>query len=86
MSGQTQAQISSYELGRTMPNLESAQKVAAALGISLQDLIGEKEPATAPPRPASKVEMALWVIEAIGIDGFKLDRVRTVLLDRPYKL
>lgn len=69
-----------------MPNLESAQKVAAALGISLQNFIGEKEPSTSPPRPATKIEMALWVIEAIGIDGFKLDKVRTVLLDRPYKL
>lgn len=85
VAGITQAQVSNYEVGKQFPGLETAMRLASAFGITVADLIGEKEPATAPPRPPTRNEMALWVIEAIGIEGFQLDRIREVLRDRPYK-
>lgn len=82
MCGLTQAQISAYEIGRSFPGLESTVKLAEAFGTTVSDLLGEKDPATAPARPATKSEMALWVIESIGLDGFKLDHVRRILTEK----
>lgn len=80
--GMTQAQISAYEIGKSFPNLESAIAMANAFGTTVAALIGETEPFRAPPRPATKSEMALWVIESIGLDGFKLDHVRRILTEK----
>ena len=86
MTGLTQAQISAYEVGRSFPGLESAMALSTALGVTVAELIGEKEPISRPPRPPTKNEMALWVIRTIGIDGFALDRIQSALLEKPYKL
>lgn len=85
MTGLTQAQISAYEVGRSFPGLESALALSAALGTTAAELIGQDVPRVAPPRPASKSEMAIWLLEAIGIDGFPLERCRSVLIDKVYK-
>jgi transcriptional regulator with XRE-family HTH domain len=82
MCGLTQAQISAYEIGRSFPGLESTIKLAHAFGTTVAELIGESEPKTAPPRPPSKHEMALWVIESLGIDGFRLETIRRLLLEK----
>lgn len=82
----TQAQISAYERGTSFPGLESSVRLAAALGVTVSDLIGEKEPLPAPPRPATKSEMAIWILEAIGLDVLKLNHVKRILQDRPTKL
>ena len=79
MAGITQAQISNYEVGKQFPGLETAAKLAAAFGITIADLIGEADPKPAKPRPASKEEMALWVIEAIGISQVRIEQIRRVL-------
>jgi len=34
--------IAKYETGKSEPSLESAQKLASALGVPVDDLIGEK--------------------------------------------
>lgn len=86
MSGHSQAQVSSWELGKTFPGLESLIKLAAAAGTTISEIIGEEMPATAPPRPATEIEMALWIIHKVGINGFKLDRVKEVLLEKPYRM
>lgn len=79
MAGITQAQVSNYEVGRQMPGLETAAKLAGAFGITVAELIGEKEPKAAAPRPPRKEEMALWVLEAIGISATRLDQIRHLL-------
>jgi transcriptional regulator with XRE-family HTH domain len=85
MTNLTQAQISAYEVGRSLPGLESAVALSAALGTTVAELIGQASPRVAPPRPATKSEMACWLLEAIGIDGFPLERCRQVLIDKVYK-
>lgn len=85
MAGITQGQVSNYEVGRAFPGLESTIAMAGALGTTVAALLDESEPVRAPPRPATRNEMALWIIEAIGIDGFALDRIRSVLLDRDHR-
>ncbi len=79
MAGITQAQVSNYEVGKQFPGLETAAKLAAAFGITVAELIGETDPKPAAPRPASKEEMALWVIEAVGISQVRLDQIRRIL-------
>lgn len=79
MAGCTQAQISAYEVGKAFPNLETALRLSAAFGISLGDMIGEQDPKPGKPRPPSKEEMALWVLEAVGISQVRLDQIRRVL-------
>lgn len=84
MCGLTQAQISAYELGKSFPGLESTVSLANALGTTVTALLEESDPKTAPPRPPSKHEMAYWILEAIGIEGFPLERCRAVLIDKVY--
>ncbi len=79
MCGMSQAQLSAYELGKHLPNLESLDLLAKALGTTIAAIIDEKEPSLAPPRKPDKDEMALWVLESIGVAGFKLDGVRRIL-------
>lgn len=54
--------------------------MAEALGLTVGALIGETAPTRSPPRPPTKNEMVVWLIEAIGIEGFALDRIRSTLL------
>lgn len=79
MAGVTQAQISNYEIGKQFPGVETTVRLAAALGITLADLIEQENPAFAPPRPARKEEMALWILEEIGISQVRLDQMRAIL-------
>lgn len=79
-----QAQISSYEIGKNLPNLESLGVLAKQLGTTIALLVDEDEPTLAPPRNPDKWEMALFIIRTIGVDGFKLDRIRDVLKDTRY--
>jgi len=81
MAGLTQAQISAYEVGRAFPGLESTIKLAQVLGVSVSDLLGETAPKTAPPRPPTRAEMALWVLEAMQFARPVIERVRLVLKD-----
>lgn len=83
--GLTQGQISAYELGKAFPTLESTARMCKARGISIAAFLEEIEPSCAPPRTPSKEEMAIWVVRALGIDGFKLDHVRRILMDGPGK-
>lgn len=79
MAGITQAQVSNYEVGKQFPGLETAAKLAAAFGITVADLIGEADPKPGAPRPPRKEEMAIWVLEAIGISQVRVDQIRRVL-------
>lgn len=82
MAGITQAQISNYEAGKAFPGLETAAKLASAFGITVAELIEEKEPKAAAPRPPRKEEMAIWVLQAIGISEVRLDQIRYILGER----
>lgn len=79
MAGCTQAQISAYEVGKAFPGLETCQKLAQAFGITVSEFLQEQEPKPAAPRPPRKEEMALWVLEAVGISQVRLDQIRRVL-------
>lgn len=83
MSGLTQAQVSNYESGKQFPGLETALRLSTAFGITVADLIGEDEPKCAAPRAARKEEMALWVLEAIGISEVRVDQIRHILGEKP---
>jgi len=77
--GVKQAQVSGWELGKNLPNLESLLVLCHNLGVSLTDFLGEKSPTSAPPRKPDKYEMALWIIQAIGVEGFRLEQVKRFL-------
>lgn len=79
MAGVTQAQISNYEIGKQFPGVETVVRLAAAFGITVAELIEQDSPTAAPPRPPSKEEMALWVMEGIGISRVRLDQMRYIL-------
>ena len=44
LSGVYQSCISMYENGQRSPRLEIATKIASALGVTVDELIGEKKP------------------------------------------
>lgn len=79
MAGVTQAQISNYESGKQFPGVETAVRLAAALGLTLAEFVEQENPRCAAPRPASKEEMALWILEAIGISQVRMDQMRQIL-------
>lgn len=79
MAGCTQAQISAYERGNAYPGLETLQNLAKAFGITVSELLNEREPKPTPPRPPTKEEMALWVLEAIGISPKRRAHIKLVL-------
>jgi transcriptional regulator with XRE-family HTH domain len=83
MANVTQGQISHYELGKAFPNLESTIRIANAMGVTVASLIGETDARPAPPRPPRKEEMALFILEALGISEIKVDQVRYILGEVP---
>lgn len=82
--GMTQAQVSAYEIGKAYPTLESALKICAAARVSITSLIEDRDAHITPLRRATEEEMALWVIEKIGLDKPALDRVRGMLIGLDY--
>lgn len=78
----TQAQISAYETGRAYPTLESALKICTVARVSITALIDDTDAIDLPLRKPTRPEMALWVIEEIGVRGPLLDQVRVLLLGR----
>lgn len=76
----TQAQVSAYELGKMLPSLDSLKRMCESRGITIAAFLEEEEMRTAPPRAPSKEEMALWIIRALGIDGFPLDACKRALI------
>lgn len=83
MAGLTQAQVSNYEAGKQFPTLETSLRLAKVLGITVADLIGEKEPIAAAPRPPRKEEMVLWMLEHVGISEIRIDQIRRILGEAP---
>jgi transcriptional regulator with XRE-family HTH domain len=75
----TQGQISHYESGRALPGLESLARICAALGVTVADFLGEKEPHTAPPREPSKEEMTVFLLSAIGISEIRIAQIERIL-------
>lgn len=82
--GMTQAQVSAYEIGKAYPTLESALKICAAARVSITSLIEDRDAHIVPLRRATEEEMALWVIEKIGLPRPALDRVKSVLIEMDY--
>lgn len=84
LCGYTQAQISTWEIGKNLPNLESLYVLAKNYGTTIADMLGEEAPICAPAKQPSPKEMAIFIIRAVGIDGFKLQRITEVLRDTRY--
>lgn len=74
-----QAQISGWELGKNYPTLESMLLLAEAYGTTVAEILNQEHPKVAPPRPPSKVEMAIWIMAEIGIPPNKIEFVRGVI-------
>lgn len=62
-AGTTQAQISAYINQKGSPTLESAERLAGALGVSIAALIGDEPPVIAPPSTSPEERR----LEAIGM-------------------
>jgi transcriptional regulator with XRE-family HTH domain len=54
LSGMSKQAISSLELGKRQPTLETAKKLARALGVSLDELTGDGGAAEKPKRKRGK--------------------------------
>lgn len=77
--GVVQAQVSGWECGKNLPNIEGFAKLAHAYGTTVAAILDEKEPHLAPPRPPNRVEMAMWILEAIDIPAPKVEFVRSII-------
>lgn len=82
--GMTQSQVSAYEIGKAYPTLESALKMCAAARVSITSLIEDSDTRTIPLRKATDEEMALWVVEKIGVPKVELDHVRDILIHKTH--
>lgn len=78
--GINRAQIAAYLTARSSPNLDNLAALALALGVPSDSLLGIK-PLPLPPKPRAptSAEMAMWVIQSIGVDDLAVERIRKLL-------
>lgn len=79
IAGITQTQVSHYENGSHLPNLETCWALANALGVSISMLVGEDKIRFAPPRRPTREELALFVLEAIEVPHDVMARIRLII-------
>jgi transcriptional regulator with XRE-family HTH domain len=81
--GIAQQQLASYEIGRRRVPLSLMPKLARALSVSIEELIGEESPQSAPTRrgPPSRIQMQLERIQALprARQRFLSDMIETAL-------
>ena len=84
-TGLLRAYVSRVENGHTIPNVETLEKFAAALGMPLYQVLYEGEEPPKPPRLPTKVKEKLWGNS--GREARQLDRLRRLLarMDGPQR-
>lgn len=77
--GITQGQVSHFELGRSMPGLETLLSICQASGLMLSELLGETPPKLRPPAPPTRAQKAVWILEEMQFTKPVIDRIRSTL-------
>jgi transcriptional regulator with XRE-family HTH domain len=84
-AGLSRAVVNDYLRGKGEPGLDKVARIAQALGVSFNDLIGDEPPPPPPPREPSADEMALHILEALLPTGAKRSLIKLVLeMDHPH--
>lgn len=80
-TGLTESQISSWSNGRYRPNAEAMAKIAKALGVSVDYLLGKEDPPAADPPKTHEVPVLGKVAAGVPISA-QVDIIGTIWTDK----